>query len=216
MSALVTLSGAAAVMLAPDINTDVIAPLVRGGNGAQPAGIRPAEELAQRLFGPWRYLPDGRENPDFVLNRAPFRQARFLIAGPNFACGSSRETAATMLKAFGIVCVIAPGFGLIFHDNCFRNHMLPLVLDESVVQALAAQAGDGAHFTLDVAAQTLTPPDGKPVRFTLPSFRRELLLAGADEVAVTLGRATAIADWQARARQARPWEWTTVDGMPRR
>ena len=207
MAALTTLSGPAACLMAADINTDIIAPLVRSQGGPQPAGIRSQEELAQRLFGPWRYQEDGREKPDFVLNRAPFRQARFLIAGPNFACGSSRETAATMLNAFGIRCVIAPGFGLIFHDNCFRNHMLPIVLPLQEVQRLAALAEAGANFHLDLQAMTLTPPDGVPLDFSLPVFRREMLLQGADEVAVTLARDAQIGEWQRREQLARPWVW---------
>lgn len=210
MSGLVTLTGPAATLLQADINTDTIAPLVRGGTGQQPAGIRSEAELAQRLFGPWRYRPDGTDNPDFVLNQAPFDRARFLFAGPNFACGSSRETAATMLKAFGIRCVIAPSFGLIFHDNCFRNHMLPLVLDAGVVQQLGALAADGRDFTLDLQECTLTPAGAAPVRFSLPTFRREMLLQGADEVQVTLGRLAAIDAWEAQARSARPWEWPAV------
>lgn len=207
MSALATLSGPAAALLQADINTDTIAPLVRGQAGPQPAGIRSEAELAARLFGPWRYRPDGSSDPAFVLNQPPFDQARFLVAGPNFACGSSRETAATMLKAFGIRCVIAPSFGLIFHDNCFRNHMLPLALDAAIVQRLGAAAAAGATFHLDVAAGTLAPEGGEAVHFTLPTFRRDMLLRGADEVEVTLGRSAAIDAYQAQARAARPWEW---------
>jgi len=203
---LAVLTGAAAPLLQADINTDTIAPLVRGHAGPQPAGIRSDAELAQRLFGPWRYLPDGQENPDFVLNQPPFRQATFLIAGSNFACGSSRETAATMLKAFGIRCVIAPSFGLIFHDNCFRNHMLPLALDEATVMRLGAQAACGGAFTLDLQTCTLVPPGGPPIPFTLPEFRRDMLMSGADEVEVTLRRQEAIAAWQANSRRQRPWE----------
>lgn len=212
MNALATLSGPAAPLLKSDINTDTIAPLVRGQAGPQPAGIRSEEELAQRLLGPWRYRADGSPEPEFVLNRPPFTQARFLLAGPNFACGSSRETAATMLKAFGIRCVIAPSFGLIFHDNCFRNHMLPLQLPWDVVQELGALAADGRPFHLDVAAGTLTPEDGAAVRFQLPAFRRDLLLRGTDEVELTLGRAEAIAEWQAQAKAQRPWEWRAAEG----
>ncbi len=208
MSALITLTGPAAALLQPDINTDTIAPLVRAaGGGPQPAGIRSREELAQRLFGPLRYRADGSDNPGFVLNQAPFRQARFLLAGPNFACGSSRETAATMLEAFGVHCVIAPSFGEIFFDNCFRNHMLPLVMDLPTVTRLATQAADGAAFSLDLQANTLTPPDGQPISFTLPAFRRDMLLTGADEVTVTLAREAQIAAYQRAARVARPWEF---------
>ena len=207
VNALTHLRGPAAALPSPDINTDIIAPLVRGGAGAgQPAGIRSPEELAQRLFGPWRYGPDGRENAEFILNREPWRQARFLVAGPNFACGSSRETAATMLKAFGIRCVIAPSFGQIFHDNCLRNHMLPLALDAKAVETLTVHALAGETFVLDVRAGTVGVEGGPVFRFELPSFRRDMLLTGQDEVEVTLGREAEIAAWQARARQARPWE----------
>ncbi len=112
-----------------------------------------------------------------------------------------------MLKAFGVRCVIAPSFGLIFHDNCFRNHMLPLVLDWETVQRLGRQAADGEAFTLDLRGCTLTAPDGEVIAFTLPAFRRDMLLQGADELAVTLAREPQIAAWQALARQQRPWEW---------
>lgn len=210
MSALIELRGPAAAMLSPNINTDIIAPLVRAGGGPQPAGIRSDTELAQRLFGPWRYDSSGAENPDFVLNQPPFREARFLLAGPNFACGSSRETAATMLKAFGIRCVIAPSFGQIFQDNCFRNHMLPLVLDLEIVQRLGTLAGSGADFLLDVARSTLIAPGGSEYRFSLPSFRQAMLLRGEDEVAITLGRADQISAYQQTAKTRRPWEWSAV------
>ncbi|RYF32722.1 MAG: 3-isopropylmalate dehydratase small subunit [Comamonadaceae bacterium] len=208
MSALQRLVGPAAPLLLPDINTDVIAPLVRSnGNGQQPAGIRSEAELAQRLFGPWRYDSTGAERPEFVLNRLPFRQARFIIAGANFACGSSRETAATMLNAFGIRCVIAPSFGQIFHDNCFRNHMLPLVLAPDVVDQLGELATHGGDFTLDLASSVLLAPDGTVTPISLPSFRREMLLQGADEVDLTLARSAEIAAFQERAKRLRPWEW---------
>ena len=207
MTALVQLEGVAAALPQANINTDIIAPLVRGGSGAQPVGLRPAEELAQRLFGPWRYDASGRENPRFVLNRGPFRQARFLIAGPNFACGSSRETAATMLHAFGIRCVIAPSFGQIFHDNCLRNHMLPLQLPQEVVDQLISQAESGHPFRLDLRAMSLQPPQGDSIGFTLPLFRHEMLLQGLDEVAVTLARSAQIDAYQAASRAARPWDW---------
>ena len=210
MSALVTLDGPAASLLRADINTDIIAPLVRGNAGPQPAGIRSDAELAQRLFGPWRYRPDGTPDPGFVLNQPPFDRARFLLAGPNFACGSSRETAATMLRAFGIRCVIAPSFGGIFRDNCFRNHMLPIQLEWDRIQELGSLAQTGAPFHLDLAAGTVTPEGGAAVHFSLPSFRRDALLQGRDEVEVTLGRVADIDRWQRDARSARPWEWASA------
>jgi 3-isopropylmalate/(R)-2-methylmalate dehydratase small subunit len=111
-----------------------------------------------------------------------------------------------MLNAFGIRCIVAPSFGLIFYDNCFRNHMLPLVLDEPTVRELATQAVTGADFSLDLEAMTLTPPDGRAIGFSLPEFRRSMLLQGADEVAVTLAREGQIAAYPQRVRAERPWE----------
>ncbi len=204
--ALIHLRGPAAALPMPNINTDTIAPLVRGApGGGQPVGIRSAEELARRLFGPLRYLPDGRENPDFILNRGPWRQSRFLVAGANFACGSSRETAATMLKAFGIRCVIAPSFGEIFHDNCLRNHMLPLALDAATVQVLMDCALAGETFVLDVACASVGVEGGVSFEFKLPAFRRDMLMTGKDEVEATLAREAEIARWQAQARRLHPW-----------
>jgi 3-isopropylmalate/(R)-2-methylmalate dehydratase small subunit len=206
MSALVTLNGIAASLLISDINTDTIAPLVRSNQGLQPAGIRSTSELAQRLFGPWRYTSDGQENSDFVLNKMPFRQAKFLIAGDNFACGSSRETAATMLKAFGIRCIIAPSFGLIFKDNCFRNHMLPLVLPSKEVEELSLMAMREEQFSLDLNDSTLTTESNYSISFSLPLFRKEMLINGADEVATTLNRAHLISQYEASVSKLRPWQ----------
>lgn len=211
MSALTILRGPAAPLLESDVDTDAIAPMARDATtGMAPAGVRSQEELARRLFGRRRWRDDGTPNPEFVLNRPPFDKARFLVAGRNFACGSSRETAATMLSAFGIRCVIAVSFGGIFMDNCFRNHMLPLALPEETVARLGEAAATGGEFELDVEAALLKPPQGEPVRIELPTFRRNMLLQGIDEVQATLARAGDIDAWQAAARNARPWEWDTA------
>ena len=209
MTALVTLNGNAASLLLSDINTDTIAPLVRSNQGLQPAGIRSNTELAQRLFGPWRYTSDGQENPEFVLNKLPFRQAKFLIAGENFACGSSRETAATMLKAFGIRCIIAPSFGLIFKDNCFRNHMLPLVLPKEEVDKLSLMAMHEENFSLDLSDCTLKTESNYSISFSLPNFRKEMLINGSDEVATTLLREHLINQYETSASNLRPWQLFT-------
>lgn len=206
MTALITLNGFAASLLLSDINTDTIAPLVRSHQGLQPAGIRSNAELAQRLFGPWRYSSDGQENPEFVLNKPPFRQAKFLIAGENFACGSSRETAATMLKAFGIRCIIAPSFGLIFKDNCFRNHMLPLVLPKEEVEKLSLMALHEEKFSLNLSDCTLKTESDYSISFSLPIFRKEMLINGSDEVATTLLREHLISQYETSASNLRPWQ----------
>jgi 3-isopropylmalate/(R)-2-methylmalate dehydratase small subunit len=206
MTALVTLNGHAASLLLSDINTDTIAPLVRSNQGLQPAGIRSNAELAQRLFGPWRYKSDGQENPEFVLNKPPFRHAKFLIAGENFACGSSRETAATMLKAFGIRCIIAPSFGLIFKDNCFRNHMLPLALPKEEVDKLSLMAMREEQFSLDLRDCTLRTESDYLISFSLPFFRKEILINGSDEVDTTLSREHLICKYESLVSTHRPWE----------
>ncbi len=206
MEALVTLSGPAAPLPVPNINTDMIAPMSTPANAGKPRAFAPSRaDLARMLFATWRYDTADREIPDFVLNRAPFRQARFLIGGVNFGCGSSRDTAPAMLSAFGIRCVIAPSFGAIFSDNCYKIGLLPMVLDEATVGGLARDAEGGGEFILDVAAQTLTSPGGSTVSFALPAFRREQLLKGADDIALTLRRGAEIAAHQARERAARPW-----------
>lgn len=206
MNSLTELTGPAAPMPVPNINTDAIAPAFTPATAGQPHGLAMSdEELARRLFANWRYDRNDRDLPDFVLNREPFRHAKFIIADVNFGCGSSRDTAPRMLAAFGIRCVIAPSFGGIFYDNCFKAGVLPIVLGNDVVHQLAREASDGKDFHLDVAAQELTTSSGKIVQFDVPSFRREQLLSGADDISLTLRRSNEIAAYQERERAMRPW-----------
>jgi 3-isopropylmalate/(R)-2-methylmalate dehydratase small subunit len=206
MTALTTLTGPAAPLLIDNINTDVIAPMYRPAQAGTLRGLAANRaDLAGMLFAGWRYDTQDREIPEFVLNRAPFRNASFLFAGANFGCGSSRDTAALMLNAFGIRCVAAPSFGEIFRDNCFKAGMLPLALEREIVTALAQDANGGGDFTLDLAAQTLRMPSGRTIRVDVPAFRREQLLSGADEITLTLRRNRDILAYQERERAARPW-----------
>jgi 3-isopropylmalate/(R)-2-methylmalate dehydratase small subunit len=206
MNALTKLVGPAAPLLASNINTDMIAPMYTPGTAGQPQSLRMSrKDLARYLFANWRYDKQDHELADFVLNRVPFRSAKFIIGGTNFGCGSSRDTAPRMLEAFGIRCVIAPSFGGIFFDNCFKAGILPMILASDVVQRLAAEAEGGEEFVLDVAAQSLTSPSGKICRFELPAFRREQLLTGADDIMLTLRRNNEILAHQARERALRPW-----------
>lgn len=202
------IEGVAAALLRPNINTDVIAPAIRDG---QNDGFGAIVQPGTRVFGPWRYLPDGRENPDFVLNREPFRHAAFLIAGENFACGSSRETAVVWLRAFGIRCVIAPSFGGIFFDNCFRHGILPLILETALVERLARQSEAGGIFALDLDACRLDSPKGPTIGFNLPDFRRSMLIDGADELTMTLNSIGHIDAVQQRLRATMPWIWPNAD-----
>jgi 3-isopropylmalate/(R)-2-methylmalate dehydratase small subunit len=206
MTPLVTLSGPAASMLVDNVNTDQIAPMYRPAQTNILRGLAvKRDDLASMLFAGLRYDTQDREIPDFVLNRPPFRNACFLLGGANFGCGSSRDTAALMLSAFGIRCVIAPSFGEIFRDNCFNAGVLPLALAREIIAALAEEVGDGSALTLDLAAQSLRSPSGRMVAFELPAFRREQLITGADEIALTLQRKAEILAYQDRECAAHPW-----------
>ncbi len=192
----------AAPILRSNIDTDVIIRIERlVGNSVRGT-------LGKWAFGSLRYLPDGAENPDFILNREPYRQAEILVTGPNFGCGSSREGAVWSLQELGIRAVIGSGFGDIFFANCFQNGILPVVVDKETVDALAAdiEATQGAgRVSIDLETQTIVSPSGRQVRFEIDPRRREGLLQGLDEVALTLQRDGEIRAFQAADRAARPW-----------
>src|SRR5215475_2872783 len=159
MPALTEVSGPAAPILKDNISTDTIAPMFRRSTtGSARVFADTEDEKAKQAFANWRWDADDHPLPDFILNRPPFDKARFVLAGANFACGSSRETAVTYLRAFGIRCVVAPSFGGIFYDNCFRNGLLPLLMSMDVIGRLATQAEAGGIFRLDVAADSLSVP----------------------------------------------------------
>ncbi|MEO0981507.1 MAG: 3-isopropylmalate dehydratase small subunit [Pseudomonadota bacterium] len=162
--------------------------------------------LAKGLFHELKTHADGTPNADFVLNRAAYRDARILIAGENFGCGSSREHAPWALLDQGITCVIAPSYADIFHNNCYKNGVLPVVLPAAVVEDLANQAGGGNHiFTVDLETQTVTAPDGQAHRFDIDPGRKASLLEGLDDIGQTLKAETHIADFEARRRLQTPW-----------
>jgi 3-isopropylmalate/(R)-2-methylmalate dehydratase small subunit len=196
------LSAVAAPILRQNIDTDIIIPISRMvGNSVR-------GKLGQWCFGPLRYRTDGSENPQFVLNRTPYRGAEILITGANFGCGSSREAAVWALQEMGVRCLIGSSFGDIFFNNCFQNGVLPIVLDRDVVDSLAREVemsqGSG-RVGVDLAEQTVTAPSGKRHAFAVEPKRRQALLEGLDEIAMTLQRATEIAAFQAEDRQRRPW-----------
>jgi 3-isopropylmalate/(R)-2-methylmalate dehydratase small subunit len=204
MEKFTVLTAVAAPLLRPNINTDILIRIER-------LMYVPRGQLAKYCFEAWRYLPDGSEDPDFVLNKPAFRGAKILIGGPNFACGSSREAAVWSLWDLGVRCVIAPSFGDIFFNNCFQNGMLPIVLPADVVAELceeAARAGEGANgasFTIDLERQLILTPSGRQVPFEVDAARRQALLEGLDEIQMTLARGADIAKFQANDRARRPW-----------
>jgi 3-isopropylmalate/(R)-2-methylmalate dehydratase small subunit len=196
------LTAIAAPIMRANIDTDVIIRIERlVGNSVRGT-------LGRWAFGSLRFLADGSENPDFILNREPYRKAEILITGPNFGCGSSREGAVWSLQEMGIRALIGSGFGDIFFANCFQNGILPIVVDEEIVGALATEveATQGAgRISIDLDSQTITSPSGKQHTFEIDPRRREGLLQGLDEVALTLLRDDEIRAFQATDRAARPW-----------
>ncbi|HKU05482.1 MAG TPA: 3-isopropylmalate dehydratase small subunit [Bradyrhizobium sp.] len=196
------LSATAAPIMRANIDTDVIIRIERlVGNSVRGS-------LGKWAFGALRYLPDGSENPEFILNREPYREAEILVTGPNFGCGSSREGAVWSLQELGIRAVIGSSFGDIFFANCFQNGILPVIVDKKTVDSLAAEieATQGAgKVSIDLEAQTITTPEGKTLRFEIDPRRRDGLLQGLDEVMLTLQRDREIRAFQQADRAARPW-----------
>ncbi len=164
------------------------------------------EGLSAGLFYELKTLSDGRPDPDFVLNKPAFSSAGILIAGENFGCGSSREHAPWALLDQGITCVIAPSFADIFHNNCYKNGILPIVLPFDICEALAAQAGGANHqFTVNLAAQTITTPDGQTISFEVDEGRKASLLEGLDEIGQTLTAEARIGEFESGRSLSMPW-----------
>ncbi len=195
------LTAVAAPYLRANVDTDMI---IRGGRSA----LVPREKLGDYLFEAVRLRPDGSEDPQFVLNREPFRTAQILICGENFGCGSSRESAVWALTGAGFRCVIAPSFGGIFSGNCFQNGVLAIPLERERVmrlgQALADNPGH-ARLSVDLPRQVVIDPDGREIAFEYDPYRKQALLEGLDDIGMTLKLESRIAEWQAGDRRRHPW-----------
>jgi 3-isopropylmalate/(R)-2-methylmalate dehydratase small subunit len=154
-----------------------------------------------------RYNEDGTENPDFVLNKPAYRDARIIVAGDNFGCGSSREHAPWALLDFGIRCVISTSFADIFYNNCFKNGILPIKVTPEQLALLQddAERGSNATLTVDLESQTISGPDGGTIHFDIDPARKQVLLEGLDDIAGTLKSDPAIASFENRMAQSRPW-----------
>lgn len=164
------------------------------------------EGLGRGLFYDFRFDGDGKERPDFVLNRPEYKGAGVLVTGDNFGCGSSREHAPWALMDFGIDCVIATSFADIFYNNCFQNGLLPVVLKADQVQALMDEAKGGNHMvTVDLEAQTVTSPSGKVFAFEIDAGRKEKMLKGLDAIGETLQAARDIDIFEQKRALAQPW-----------
>ncbi|KAA0983181.1 3-isopropylmalate dehydratase small subunit [Pseudomonas sp. ANT_J12] len=193
-------SGKAAPMLAANIDTDVIMPK-QFLKGIDRAG------LDRGLFFDLRFLPDGSPNPEFVLNQPAWQGASFMVVGPNFGCGSSREHAVWGLKQMGIRALIGSSFAGIFYDNCQRNGVLLITLDEAVVQRLGRVVSqpDSAQISVDLEAQQIRLSDGQVIPFEIDTLRKTALLLGLDAIGSTLQRSEQIKAFEREHLAANPW-----------
>jgi 3-isopropylmalate/(R)-2-methylmalate dehydratase small subunit len=194
------LEGVAAPLRQINIDTDMIIP-------KQYLKTIKRTGLGTALFAERRYRDDGSENPDFVLNKPAYRNAKVLVAGDNFGCGSSREHAPWALLDFGIRCVISTSFADIFYNNCFKNGILPIVVSKEDLEKLFddADRGSNATLTVDLEKQEIRGPDGGRVTFDIDPFRKHCLLNGLDDIGLTMLKDKSIDTYEEQARLARPW-----------
>ena len=195
-----TLQGIAAPFPMVNVDTDRIIP-ARFLKTIKKTG------LGKNLFNELRYNVDGSEKPDFILNKPAYREARILVAGDNFGCGSSREHAPWALIDFGIRCVIAPSFADIFNNNASKNGMLLIALPQETVDKLMedAEKGGNARLSVDLEKQQIVRPDGEVIDFDIDPFKKHCLLNGLDDIALTLQKDDKIGAFEDGHKTAQPW-----------
>ena len=200
MDKFTTLSGVAAPLPMINVDTDMIIP-------KQYLKTIKRTGLGEGLFAELRYDEAGEPLPDFVLHKPPYTDAKILITGENFGCGSSREHAPWALLDFGFRCVVAPSFADIFYNNCFKNGILPIVLPQGEIDKLIDDAarGDNARLTIDLEAQEIRGPDGGAIPFDVDPHRKRCLIEGLDDIALTLEKADAIDAFEQENGTSRPW-----------
>jgi len=209
MEKFTTLDGLVMPLDRPNVDTDAIIPK-QYLKSVKRSGFGP------NLFDDWRYLDPGepgedhskrRPDPDFVMNQPRYRGASILLGRENFGCGSSREHAVWALEDAGFRVVMAPSFADIFFNNCFKNGVLPIVLDAAVLDRLfeAVEAREGYRLTVNLEAQTITTPDGEVIGFEVDEFRKYCLLNGLDDIGLTLQHADDIRAYEQRRRAEAPW-----------
>ena len=194
------LEGVAAPMQIRNIDTDMIIPkqylktIKRTGLGAG-------------LFSELRYNDDGSENPDFILNKPAYRNAKIIVAEDNFGCGSSREHAPWALLDYGIRCVISTSFADIFFNNCFQNGVLPIKVSKDDLDKLMDDASRGSNATLsiDLESQEIRGPDGGVVKFDIDPFRKHCLLNGLDDIGLTMQKAKSLDTFEKSKKAEPPW-----------
>ncbi|MBO6758173.1 MAG: 3-isopropylmalate dehydratase small subunit [Roseibium sp.] len=200
MEKFTTLTGVAAPLPIVNVDTDMIIP-------KQFLKTIKRTGLGSALFFEMKMNDDGTENPDFVLNQPAYKDAKILVAGDNFGCGSSREHAPWALLDYGIRCVISTSFADIFYNNCFKNGILPIMVSEEQLEKLMDDAERGANATLsvDLETQVIKGPDGGEIRFEMDPFRKHCLLNGLDDIGLTLNKNASIDSYETRLTGDRPW-----------
>jgi len=193
MEAFTKLTAIAAPLNLANVDTDMIIP-------KQFLRTIKRTGLGVNLFNDMRYEENGNEIADFVLNHAAYRKAQILVGGENFGCGSSREHAPWALLDFGIRCIIAPSFADIFYNNCFKNGILPVALPQEQVDTLMTMATAGKEISIDLAAQKI-----ESFSFEIDAFRKDCLLNGLDDIGLTLEKSDAIAAYEKKNKNERPW-----------
>ncbi len=194
------LTGIAAPMPLVNIDTDMIIPkqflktIKRSGLGAN-------------LFDEMRFDQDGKEIPDFVLNKKAYRNAEIIIAGDNFGCGSSREHAPWALLDFGIKCVISTSYADIFYNNCFKNGILPIVLKPEEVELLMedSKKGENARISIDLEKQIVQSSEGIEFSFEIDAFKKHCLLNGLDDIGLTMEKVSSIDKFEKSYQEEKPW-----------
>jgi len=200
MEPFTTLTAVAAPLPLVNVDTDMIIP-------KQFVKTIQRSGLGNALFDEMRRTPDGKDIPDFVLNKPAYKNAKILVSGANFGCGSSREHAPWALLDFGFRCIIAPSFADIFYGNCFKNGILPIALPQDQIDKLMddAERGANAIISVDLEKQEIRGPDGGVITFDIDPFRKQILLNGWDDIGLTLRDGAAIDDYEAKAKLAKPW-----------
>jgi 3-isopropylmalate/(R)-2-methylmalate dehydratase small subunit len=192
----------AALMNRNNVDTDQIVPkqflkkVERTGFGAH-------------LFHDWRFNADGSDNPEFELNKPAFKDARILVTGDNFGCGSSREHAPWAIADYGFNTIISTSFADIFYNNCFKNSVLPLVVDAAKLQALMDEiaADEGVQFAVDLENQKVSTPAGNDFDFEVEAFRKHNMMAGLDDIGLSLKHEDRISAFEEKQKQDYPWLW---------
>ncbi len=200
MDKFTVLEGVAAPLRVINVDTDMIIP-------KQYLKTIKRTGLGSGLFSERRFNDDGSENPDFVINKPAYRNAKILVAGDNFGCGSSREHAPWALMDFGIRCVISTSFGDIFYNNSFKNGILPIRVKPQELEELMqdAERGANATLTIDLESQEIRRPDGGVIKFDIDPHRKHCLLNGLDDVGLTMQKHEHINTHETKIKQERPW-----------